>query len=215
MRIYAVADLHAKQTFIDRIELNIKHYHPDVLVIAGDLTNYFAKNNIISFIDNLDLPILFILGNSDFKRIRTILETSNNNAVCLSERPFIYEKMNFYGLNGTIPLPFASRICFQEKKALKKLEGCGTPDSVFVIHTPPKGFLDKVANKCSAGSSNLADFLQTCQPLLLLCGHIHEQSGFEMLSNTMVVNCAMNKHQSGTIIDIKDKQVEKIISINN
>lgn len=36
---------------------------------------------------------------------------------------------------------------------------------------------------------------------MVLCGHIHEQAGYQFLNNTLVVNSAMNKKFSGAIID--------------
>ncbi|MCK5349231.1 MAG: hypothetical protein KAJ25_07560, partial [Desulfobacula sp.] len=58
-------------------------------------------------------------------------------------------------------------------------------------------------------------------PLMVLCGHIHEQAGVQFLKNTLIVNCAMNKKFSGAIIDccknmslrvkmvMNDKQTDK------
>ena len=39
MRIYAVADVHGKSTRIEGIRKTISEFKPDVLVVAGDITN--------------------------------------------------------------------------------------------------------------------------------------------------------------------------------
>ena len=71
-----------------------------------------------------------------------------------------------------------------------------------MAHPPPRGVCDKVA-RFSAGSQNLFDFIDTAQPKMLLCGHIHEQAGQGFINNTLVINCAVNTIRAGAIIDLE------------
>jgi len=112
-----------------------------------------------------------------------------------------YQNSLFLGLNGTIPLPFASKICFKEAQCLDGIKYNITPQTILVVHPPPRGVCDKVGNRFSAGSFHLKTFIEKHPPLMVLCGHIHEQAGYQFLKNTLVVNCAMNKLYSGAIID--------------
>ena len=77
------------------------------------------------------------------------------------------------------------------------------PDTVMVAHPPPKGCCDRVGGKFSAGSKNLAGFVRTAQPGLVLCGHIHEQPGQAVLGRTVVVNCSMGRSSLGAVIDLE------------
>ena len=49
-------------------------------------------------------------------------------------------------------------------------------------------------------------------PRVIICGHVHEDPGWEHLNDTLVVNCSVGHHGVGTIIDLKKGvQVEQII----
>ena len=47
MRIYAVADIHGRAERLKRIKENILTLNPDVLVIAGDITNFTGFRPVI------------------------------------------------------------------------------------------------------------------------------------------------------------------------
>ena len=200
MRIYAVADIHGKAKKISKIKQIISQKAPDILVIAGDITNYFSPLKTLAMLRDIPIPILCIRGNSDLKNVEGLLHNQKNTTL-LGHLPFIYRDTGFIGLNGTIPLPFASKICFKENKCLEVLKPYITRQTILVVHPPPRGVCDKVGNKFCAGSFTLKKFIKDNPPLMVLCGHIHEQAGYQFLKNTIVVNCAMNKNFNGAIID--------------
>jgi hypothetical protein len=200
MRIYAVADIHGKIDNIAKIKYVIAQKKPDILVIAGDITHYFSPLKTLDLLKDIPIPILCVRGNSDLKRVEKLLENQENTTL-LNHAPVTYQGKQFLGLNGTIPLPFVSKINFNETKHLEELKKNTTPETILVVHPPPRGVCDKVGNRFSAGSFCLRNFIKTHPPLLVLCGHIHEQAGYGVLKNTWVVNCAMNKNFSGAIID--------------
>jgi len=202
MRIYAVADIHAKKEHLETICLIATRLKPDLMVIAGDITHYFHSKSTIAKLDRLDTPIVCIRGNSDFKKIEQSLENTSNIRL-LGTSPHYFKGMAFVGANGTIPLPFASRICIREKQLLKNILPGINKDTILVAHPPPRGVCDRVGNKFCAGSQNLFDFINTTQPKMLLCGHIHEQAGMGFIQNTLVINCAINTIRAGAAIDIE------------
>ena len=201
MRIYAVADIHAKKEHLETICSVSARLQPDLIVIAGDITHYFHSKSTIAKLDRLDTPIVCIRGNSDFKKIEQSIENTRNIRL-LCTFPHYFKGIAFVGANGTIPLPFASRICIREKKLLKNLLPLNK-ETILVAHPPPRGVCDRVGNRFCAGSQNLFDFIHTTQPKMLLCGHIHEQSGQGFIKNTLVINCAVNTIRAGAIIDIE------------
>lgn len=72
MRIAAVADLHYSPPNYDRIRAQMSRVRDeaDVLVIAGDLTNYGRipeMESLLSVLVRLRIPIVAILGNHDFE----------------------------------------------------------------------------------------------------------------------------------------------------
>ena len=200
MRIYAVADIHGKSKKIVKIKEIISQKSPDILVIAGDITNYISPRKTFELLKDIIIPIFCIRGNSDFRCVEK-LSRNQENTTLLSHTPVTYQKTQFLGLNGTIPLPFLSKICLRETKCFVLIKHVITPETILVAHPPPRGVCDKVGNKLSAGSFGLKRFIEKYSPLMVLCGHIHEQAGYQFLNNTLVVNSAMNKKFSGAIID--------------
>ena len=72
MRIAAVADLHFTPQSYDRIREPLSHVRDDadVLVIAGDLTNYGKPEEMHSLLNalvRLRIPIVAVLGNHDYE----------------------------------------------------------------------------------------------------------------------------------------------------
>lgn len=60
---------------------------------------------------------------------------------------------------------------------------------VVIMHNPPKDTAcDQVAPGVHVGSPLLREFIETCRPLLVVCGHIHESAGIERLGRSVVVN---------------------------
>jgi len=215
MRIYAVADIHGKTKKIEKIKRVISEEAPDILIIAGDITNYFAPLKTLDQLKDIPIPILSIRGNSDLNRVEGLLRDQKNIAL-LNHVPVTYQDVRFLGLNGTIPLPFLSKICFRETQRLNRVKHSITPETILVVHPPPRGVCDKVMNKFSAGSFGLRRFIENHPPLMVLCGHIHEQAGYQFFKNSLVVNCAMNKTCSGAIIDCgKDMHLKVKMLINN
>lgn len=211
MRIYAVADIHGKTQNIQTLACVLQKYIPDLVVIAGDMTRYFQWKPVLDQLDQPDRtdcpskpnpPIFCIRGNSDFKRMEIGLARTQSLKL-LGALPRYFQGIPFVGANGTIPLPFASRICMEEKGLLKHLLPQMTQETILVVHPPPRGICDRVGNRFSAGSRNLLEFVERTQPRMVLCGHIHEQSGTGFVDKTLVVNCAMNQKSWGAIIDLE------------
>ena len=214
MRIYAVADIHGKTEKIARILEVILRNTPDILVIAGDISNYFSPLKTLDQLKNITIPILCIRGNSDLKRVEGLLQNQENTTL-LGPVPVTVQGVPFLGLNGTIPLPFVSKICFKEAQRLDGIKYNITPQTILVVHPPPRGVCDKVGNRFSAGSFQLKTLIEKHAPLMVLCGHIHEQAGYQFIKNALVVNCAMNKNLSGAIIDCGNNKHLKIKMIKN
>jgi len=201
MRIYAVADIHSKTDHMDAIFSMVDAHRPDLLVVAGDLTHFFNWRTCLSQLDSLTVPVFAIRGNTDLKRICAPMQQAANLTE-LNASPTQIQDFSFVGAGGTMILPFASKICFKEEARLAQLPPMD-PETVMVVHPPPRGILDRVGGKFSSGSRALARFIKTAEPGLVLCGHIHEQPGIAQLGKSVVVNCSMGKTSLGAVIDLE------------
>ena len=209
MRIYAVADIHGKQQNIELIYKVIDQFQPDLIVAPGDLTHFFNWRTGLSQMDCLPVPVLAIRGNTDFRQIESRIKKAANMTL-LSETPLPVKGFSFVGLSGTLVLPFANRLCLNEKKALGALPCPLPPDTIMVVHPPPKGVCDMIAGKFHSGSPNLYRFIRAASPHLVLCGHIHEAPGMGMIGTTPVVNCAIAGPGLGAIIDLEKNNRPKV-----
>ena len=199
MKIYAVADIHARKQRLDCIATNVNRLSPDLVVVAGDLTSYRASPFVVRRLADLPVPVFAILGNTDRKMVGQQIERSNGISSFYlpaeNNRPF-----GLLGLNGTVPIPFRSRVALRENRILKRIAHRVNPQTILVVHTPPWGILDEVLGKFHAGSKNLLKFIRYKQPWMVLCGHIHERPGVKQLGKTCVVNCAMGHGSQGALI---------------
>ena len=200
MRIYAVADIHGRTDRVEQIKTVIRKKSPDLLVIAGDITNLFSPLKTLTRLKDIPVPILAIRGNSDLKRVEHLLAHQKNTRL-LTHVPFIYKGVAFLGLNGTLPLPFLSKIGLRETLCLEAIAQRITCETILVVHPPPRGTCDRVGNRFSAGSIGLRRFIEKHSPQMVICGHIHEQAGYQFFQNSLVVNCAINKKFCGAIIE--------------
>ncbi|MCP3926682.1 MAG: phosphoesterase [Desulfobacterales bacterium] len=209
MLIYAVADIHGKKSHLTTIRENIDKYNPDLLVVAGDLARRFRYRNILKELNNLKIPVASILGNTDWKFIHRIMDRESN-LINLNLNNYTNKEFSFVGISGTITLPFKNIVCFNEKKRFDKISEFMSKDTILVAHPPPYGILDMVFRKYHSGSRYLKKFIEEHQPQLVLCGHIHEQTGRAFIEQTLVVNCAMTKHSKGAMIKLGKDHMPKV-----
>ncbi len=209
MRIYAVADIHAKKHRLELIRKNVEQYSPDVLIAAGDIANYFNPKPVFRELNSLPVPVLAVRGNTDPRSANRILK-NGSNLYNLHLNPMTVNNIRFVGIGGTIPIPFRSRLSFLETRMVKKLIECLTPETVLVAHPPPYGILDMVMGRFSAGSNAVFSILRECPPRLFICGHIHETPGVVSFNGTEVVNCTMGKKSAGALIEYDGQNTPRI-----
>ena len=203
MRVYAVADIHGKNERFERVRDNLSDLKADILILAGDISNFTKPGNILSRFNALPVPVLVIRGNSDLKRVDHLL-TAFPNCIPIHAVRTNIRSIPFVGIGGTLPIPFRSRICFFEKNHLQKIEPLLSTQSVLVTHTPPYGCQDLVMGRFHAGSMGLLKLIKKNQPQVVICGHIHEDDGVSTLGKTNVVNCAFNRSSSGALLVFKN-----------
>ncbi len=206
MQIYTVADIHGKSNKIALIRANMLKFKPDVLVVAGDITNYLFSVTVVAQLNDMPTPVLAVRGNTDLPKVEKLLEDFPNIS-SLHLKEVNINGIPFVGVSGTVPVPFSSRICFNEVQVIEKLEPLVKRDSVLVAHPPPWGTQDEVFGRFHAGCHSLKKVIKKHQPRLMICGHIHERPGPAFIGSTLVVNCALGRNRAGAMIEIdKDKE---------
>ena len=201
MRIFASADIHGKEGRITDLENLVKNYQPDLLLLAGDITGIFSKKRTLKRIGSLPVPVFAVRGNSEIFLDDNDLTDHKIHSLHLA---FVKKDgFRFSGISGTIPLPFNSRLAFKESELKKKLAALIDRNTILLVHPPPRGIRDKVLDIAHAGSRLVRKLVDQYQPLMLICGHIHENAGITIRENTMIVNCSMYREIKGVLIDLE------------
>ena len=199
MLIYAAADIHGRPERLAALETHIAAHQPDVLVLAGDISRRRRPQEAIAPLSRLCRPVLLVRGNSDSRRLDALLDRYPNlNNLHLVRKAI--DTIEFVGCGGTLPLPFHSRLGFNESAVASRLSDLLQPGSVLVVHPPPHGIRDRVLGRFHAGSQAVKRLMVRRSPALVICGHIHEQSGVDRSGDTVVVNCAVNRKCGGVLI---------------
>ncbi len=209
MRIYAVADIHGRYDRIELIRENIEKFKPEVLVVAGDITNYGRPAETLAQLNDMPVPVLAVRGNTDPARIEKMLEQYPKIST-LHLKEVNRNGISFVGVSGTIPIPFSSRLSWREGPVRKKIDQLLSRHSVLVTHTPPWGTLDEAFGRFHAGSKSLQAIVTKHQPGLLICGHIHEKPGTALVGKTLVVNCNMERTKAGAMIEFDKDQAPEV-----
>ena len=199
MLIYAAADIHGRPERLAAGESHVAAHRPDLLILAGDLSRHMRPDEVAGPLSLLALPTFFIRGNSDSRRLEDALGRIPRLQHLHATRKIVND-VGFVGVGGTLPLPFHSRLGLVESALVARLSDLLQPGDVLVAHPPPYGVRDRVLGRFHAGSRAVKRLVERRAPALVVCGHIHEQSGVETLGNTVVVNCAMGRSCGGVLI---------------
>lgn len=199
MRIAALADLHFTPQSYDRIreQMNRVRDEADVMVLAGDLTNFGKPEEIESMLNSLvrlRIPIVAVLGNHDFEsgRSEALMKMLVAEGVKLLDGTG-YER-DGVGFAGTKGFPggfgrgaltafgepevkaFVQAAIDEALKLERALSQLRTPKRVVVVHYAPIGATvqgEPPEIFPYLGSSRLAEVIDRHGADLVLHGHAH------------------------------------------
>lgn len=189
LRILAFSDLHGSEKGLKALAVKAKK--ADVIICAGDFTVF--EHNILRIMRKLDAlgkPVILVHGNHEepflvdeicrklrnVKQIhKSILQISDYAFVGHGGEGFDHISEDFERFAAA-----AMKKIRQLQKQKKKI--------IFVTHQPPHNTkLDYIW--AHHGNKSYAKFDKKLQPLLHICGHLHETQGKkDRIGKTMVIN---------------------------
>ena len=183
MKLLAFSDLHCDLD--GAAQLVEKSRDADVVIAAGD----FAKQHdgleeTIDALAPIETPTILVPGNNE---TNTALRTACQGwpaATVLHGEAVEIGGTTFFGLGGGTPVtPWDWSYDLSEDEAREKLADC--PDGVVLVtHSPPKGHVDE-----GLGSEAILETIDSRQPPVAVCGHIHSQWGNESaVASTRILN---------------------------
>jgi Icc-related predicted phosphoesterase len=196
MKIVATADIHGAQYRLNILLDSIEKYHPDLVVICGDITQFGPGDIARNFLDQIPVDVFAVPGNIDTPDVGPAI--SESKATNLHLQKVNYRGVSFVGINGVDSSEVSAFLSDEDKKEWI------TSETVLVSHVPPFGYQDKVFFSKHSGSKELREVVDRYHPRLMLCGHIHENPGITETKESMIINCSMGKRGAGALIDIND-----------
>ncbi len=191
MKLLAMTDIHGRSDYTEEAISEIQH--ADIVLVAGDITNFGDYNDAARVIGRLtewNSNIYAVPGNCDRAGVEDLLTIRRMN---LHATKKIIQGIMFFGIGGSTKTPFRTPREYNEKELqeFSKLFS-KSPDiryHVIVSHAPPyKTKLDRVFFGFHVGSREIRRFIESAQPDLLVCGHIHEARGVDYLGKTLMIN---------------------------
>jgi uncharacterized protein len=187
MRLLAFSDLHRDRRRAERlVELAAD---ADVVIGAGDFAS--MRLGLMSTIDALrpiTAPTILVPGNNETDTALWRACGGWESATVLHGAATTVGEVEFFGLGGGVPpTPFPWSFDLSEEDAGAKLRDC-PPGAVLVVHSPPKGHVDRAFGR-NLGSRAILEAIEQKRPPVAVCGHIHQAQGQESrIGATRVVN---------------------------
>ena len=189
MKILCFSDLHcdvdAAKALVSAAE------EVDVVVGAGDFANrHQGLSDTLDVLSIIDKPAVLVPGNGETFQELLEAATAWTSAKVLHGSGCTIGETPFWGVGGGIPVtPFGSwSYDFDEQQAADLLAGC-QPSGVLVVHSPPLNTVDHDTAGKVRGSESIRSTVESLQPSLVVCGHIHSDWGKQVhLANSRIVN---------------------------
>ncbi|MEF8848178.1 MAG: metallophosphoesterase [Candidatus Thermoplasmatota archaeon] len=197
MKIIAAADIHGAQFRLNLLLDKIKKFNPDLVALCGDITQFGPDSQAKSLLGQIKKETFAVTGNIDTEDVKKGI--TDSIATFLEFKKIERENHSFIGVNGS------------REEDFKKIEDLIDEKTIILSHVPPYKIQDEIYKGKNGGSKILKQLVEDKKPLMVLCGHIHENPGFRKYKDTWVVNCSMGKNGEGALIEInKDISIEML-----
>ena len=173
----------------------------EALILTGDLTNRGREAAAVRVLDRaqtVNPHVLAQVGNMDHQEVDQLLAQRGVN---IHRKALVLAPgLVLMGVGWSTPTPFGTPSETSEDElsgwiaetyVKAQTLAARTPGArlLAVIHTPPlNSSLDRTSSGAHVGSAGVRAFIESAQPEVCLCGHIHEAVGEERLGRTHVLN---------------------------
>lgn len=210
LRIFAFTDFHGNQEGFDRARERIAKEKPDLVLVAGDITNYDAERakQLLSEIAEGGSPIYFVPGNMDNVELKDW--SGGTNVHSLHGRREYAANVVLVGLGGSPHGAFSTPFELSEQQTAELLDAAMRTyrggDLILVSHCPPKDTkIDRTSDGDHIGSTTVRKFVEKHHPVLVVSGHVHEAQGIDTIGSSLVVNTGPAKNGNFVIITLDKK----------
>ena len=211
MKILALTDIHGTYRAAEQI---IKKESPDILIIGGDLTTVGtvreAEIAVMNF-QQLCEKVYCLSGNMDLRQHDNLY---TRMGISLNAQGIMVGQDGFFGVSSapvsSLQTPYEIT---EEEISLRIREGykhiIHAKRKFLVSHAPPYGTkVDITHSGIHVGSTAVRNFIEEHQPDIVICGHIHEGRGQDVIENSRIVNCGAAKQGNYIVVEILKDRIE-------
>ena len=192
LKILAFSDMHGSEKHLKALAAKAKK--ADVIVCAGDFTVF--ENNILRIMRKLDAigkPVILVNGNHEDPMLVSEICRKLKNIRFVHRgihRESKYPDYAFAGHGGEgfdLVSEDFERFVKRASPQLLRLKKEGRK-IIFVTHQPPHNTkLDFIWDH--DGSKSYTKFIKRFQPVVAICGHLHETQGMrDKIGKTVIIN---------------------------
>ena len=189
MKLLLFSDLHCDAAAASALVKRANDF--DVVIGAGDFaTCRQGIEKTISVLQKIERPAVLVPGNAESVEELRDATAAWESATVLHGNGTTINGVEFFGLGAAVPeTPFGDwSYDLSEDQAEAMLADCQS-GGVLVSHSPPKDCVDLSSNGRHIGSTAVRACIESKQPRLVVCGHIHacwEQTA--QIGETTVIN---------------------------
>jgi len=187
MKLFAFTDTHGNKKVISALIKKIQISNPDIVVCAGDLTNFSrGLKKFLSMFGKTKLPLLIIPGNHETNSDLEKVCRKTKFAINIHKK--IYQVNNYlffgFGLGG-----FAEKNSELEKLIPKIKKAAEKKILITFSHQPPYKTRLDFLNLRHSGSKSIRKLIKETKPKLHVCGHLHEnENKIDKINSTLIIN---------------------------
>ena len=198
MKIFSTSDIHGNKTIVRNLITTYEASEAELLLICGDIggKKYSAStistfgafqrkdyDHLINELNKCSKPFYCILGNDDW------FDVQDKHCLTSGEAADIFNDVKAFDYVAITP--FNTNREANENKIAFELEKINIDkNSIILAHCPPYKAQDKIYSGDNVGSKSIRSCIESTQPKIWFCGHIHEDYGVSKIGNTLVVNCS-------------------------
>ncbi|MFW6220688.1 MAG: metallophosphoesterase family protein [Nanoarchaeota archaeon] len=200
MKIFAAGDIHGDINLAKRLANKAKSEKVDLVILCGDITHFDkSSDNLIKYFVEKELKVIFVPGNHDSFATANFL-SSTYNIKNIHGYGVKYNDVGIFGAGkaniGNEKLT-EDEFFYHLQKSHKQINYLSK--KIMVTHVHPSNSKIEKFTSIFKGSSGVRKAIETFNPDLHLCSHVHEAQGIEeKIGNTNVINVG----RDGKIIDI-------------
>ncbi len=203
MKLLAFTDVHGDISTLERLEKRGEEEDIDCFICAGDITFFGEElDSVLERMNKMKRTVILIHGNHEDREVIEEKCSSKENIKFIHNRMLEMNSFKFIGLGGGGFYGGTDDPRLDERiDKLKMKFGPEIDDhTVIVSHAPPGDTLvDEVRDNYHVGNNSLKELVEGKQPLLVICGHLHETFYKEdQVGETPI----LNPGPEGTVLNI-------------